>query len=99
MNDSQDLKKRLKDLAAVSSQHTDEILEDELQTLLSVSQDQLEKLRPRITDEETYNRLAAALEEATRCNEQTTQLKERLLEGGTKLVNVGKIAAKLLPGL
>ena len=99
MNDPQDLKKHLRDLARVSSQHTDEILEEELQTLLSVSQDQLEKLRPHITDEETYNRLASAVAEATHCNEQTTQLKERLLQGGTKVVNMGKIAAKLLLGL
>lgn len=96
MNDAKNLRKSLKDLAAASAQHTDEILEEELQALLTASKEQLEALRPQVADEETYNRLMAVVEEATGQNEQTAQLKALLMKGGSKLFNIGKIAGKLL---
>jgi len=96
MSDSTDLRKSLRDLAAASSRHTDEILEEELQALLTASPEQLEALRPRVNDEETYNRLIAVVEEATRQNEQSAQLKALLMKGGSKLFNIGKTAGKLL---
>lgn len=99
MNDSRNLRKSLKDLATASSQHTDEILEEELQALLTATTEQLEALRPHVADEETYNRLMAAVEEATRQNEQTAQLKSLLMKGGSKLFNIGKTAGKLLTGV
>lgn len=99
MNDSKNLRKSLKDLAAASSRHTDEILEEELQSLLSASTGQLEALRPQVADMETYNRLMAVVEEATRQNKQTAQLKALLMKGGSKLLNVGKLAGKLLKGI
>jgi len=96
MSDSQDFKKNLRDMAAASSRHTDEILEEELRTLLSASRQQLEVLRPHITDNEAYDRLIAAVEEATRAGEQTEQLKEKLIQGGSSVFNIGKVAANLL---
>jgi restriction endonuclease Mrr len=99
MNDSTNLRKSLKDLAAASSQHTDEILEEELQALLKASPEQLEALRPHVADEATYNRLIAVVEEATQSNEQAAKLKSLLMKGGSKLFNIGKIAGKLLPGV
>jgi len=98
MNGSKELRKSLKDLAAASSQHTDEILEEELQALLSASKGQWEALRPQVADAETYNRLMAVVEEATRQNEKTAQLRALLMKGGSKLFGVGKMAGKLLSG-
>lgn len=99
MSDTQDFKKNLRDMAKASSQYTDEILEEELQTLLSASGPQLEALRPHVTDEEAYDKLIAAVKEATLKNEQTEQLKEKLIKGGSKVFSMGKMAASLLGGL
>ena len=99
MNDSKNLRKSLKDLAAASAQHTDEILEEELQALLTATTAQLETLRPHITDQETYNRLMAVVDEATQQNEKAAQLKALLIKGGAKLLNLGKITGKLLQGV
>lgn len=96
MNDSMDFKKNLRDMAAASSRHTDEMLEEELQALLSASRLQLEELRPHVTDEKAYDELIAAVEEATRGNEQTELLKEKLIQGGSNVFNMGKMAATLL---
>ncbi len=96
MSNSQDFKQQLRDMAAASSRHTDEILEEELQALLAVSRVELEELRPHITDEETYNQLIAAVEEAERLDEQTEQLKKRLIQGGPNVLSIGKMAAGLL---
>lgn len=94
-----DFNKSLRDLAAESSRHADEILEEELQALLSASRLQLEELRPHVTDEEAYDRLIAAVEEATRSNEQSEFLKEKLIEGGSNVFNMGKMAATILNSL
>lgn len=99
MSNSQDFKQQLREMAAASSRQADDILDEELQTLLSMTRDQLDELRPQVTDEETYNRLIEIVEEATRNNEQIAQFKARLMQGGSKLLKIGKTAALLSTGL
>jgi len=99
MSDSNDFRKSLKDIAADSAAHTDQLLDEELQTLLKATIEDLEALRPHVTDQETYNKLISVVEEATQYNEKMARLKEMILKGGSKLLNLSKKASKMLAGI
>ena len=89
-------KEKLRIKSLRSRQRADELLEDELQALQNATRTDLENLRPNITDEETYNKLIAAVEEATRRNEDLAQLKARLEKLGSTAISVVRKAARLL---
>lgn len=96
MDERERKKAELREKSRLSRQRADELLAEELQALKDATASDLESLRPQITDEETYDRLIAAVEEASRRNESLAQLKTRLEALGSTAVNVGKKAAKLL---
>jgi hypothetical protein len=99
MSDREEKKKKLRDLARQSKQKADELLEDELRVLAEATQSDLEALRPKITDEQTYQKLIAAVRESTSKNESLAELKDRLEKVGSGLSQVAKVAVKLLKPL
>ncbi len=96
MSDREDRKARLRKLAGESSANTDKLLANELQALADATSSDLEKLRPKITDKETYDKLIAAVKESSSRNEILAQLQSRLETLGKTAVTVGKEAVKLL---
>ncbi len=96
MSDREEKKKKLREAAQVSKQKADELLNDELEALKRLTQTDLEKLRPQLKDQATFDQLLAAVKESTQQNENLAQLKERLEGVGVQLIRVAKEAAKLL---
>ena len=89
-----ELEKQSKDAA----KETNEMLREELDALKNATAADMESLKPRITDKETYDTLISAVQESTDKNESLAQLEERLKTLGTKAIQVGKEAVKLLRG-
>ena len=95
MSNRNERKKRLREKAKESMRDAESILEEEIKALLLATTVELEKLRPNIGDEETYNQLINAVNEATAKNENLAQLKDRLMVLGTNVIRTAKKAASL----
>jgi len=87
-----DLKKKAKETTA----RVDKMLADELSALRQATRTDLEKLRPKITDAETYQRLMDAVEQSTRRNESLAELKSRVEKLGAAAVEIAKKVVGLL---
>lgn len=96
MSEREEKKKKLKEAASVSKQKADELLDPELQALKNVTQVNLEALRPKITDKQSYEKLIEIVQESTTRNETLAELKSRLEKAGTALLHVAKETADLL---
>jgi hypothetical protein len=92
-------KDSLRKKSKISRDRTDEVLNEEIKKLLSVTRADLEKLRPQVTDKAEYEKLIQVVEEATKYNENLNQFVERLKKSGGNVLNLGKMAAKMLTGL
>lgn len=88
MTSREDKKEKLRVLARESKKKVDEILVDELQILRAATTTDLEKLRPKVTDEATYDKVISAVGESTRDNESKAQLKQRVVGLGSKGINM-----------
>lgn len=98
--DTGDYLAELRQMAAQSAAQTDSELEAELTVLMHSSGEQLEKLRPMVTDQESYDRLIRAVAEASANKDSISQLKDRLTQDGDGgLLNFGLKAVGLLKGL
>ena len=98
MTSREEKKAMLKEKAEGIRKKTDAILEDELNSLLEVTSSDLEALRPKISNEEEFDKLIAAVEDSTRRNEALADLKNRLEKLGKNAIIVVKEAARLLKG-
>lgn len=99
-NDNGDYLAELREMAAQSTAHTDNELEAELTELMQCTGEQLEKLRPIITDKESYDRLIKAVADASANNDTISQLKDRLTkDGGGGLLDIGLTAVGMLKGI
>ncbi|GAH58722.1 unnamed protein product [marine sediment metagenome] len=96
MNEREKRRKILRDKAEESSIRTDKLLENELESLRKATRSDLERLRPRIADEATYNRLIAIVEESTRLQENLAELKGRIESLGSKAIRSARDILKLL---
>lgn len=88
-----DFDESLKDLEGLSEEaaaETDEALKAELNKLKSMTRTDLEKLRPQVTDQETYDKLIAVVKEATERNEDIAQIVTRVKGLGGAAVSLAK---------
>lgn len=97
-DNNDDFNASLRDLASQSAAHTDNVLEAQLLELKRCTTVQLESLRPMIGDQERYDKLIAAVAEATAKNESIGQLKDRLGKEGGGLLKMGLTAVRMLKG-
>src|ERR1700690_1302822 len=96
MSDYDDLKAKLTQKSDESAARADILLADELNTLKAATFTDLERLRPKITDQETYNKLIAVIDEETQNNLDIASLKDKLAQLGSVGIQVAKTAAALL---
>lgn len=96
MNEREKRRKILRETAKISRIRTNKLLENELESLRKATRSDLERLRPRITDEATYNRLITTVEESTRLHESLRELKDRIESLGSNAINSAKDILKLL---
>lgn len=84
------------DLGDETRERTDRELADEEAEVLLRSQVAIERLRPEVTDEATYEHLLVAVREATSHNESAAQFKARIERlGETGLAVAREILDKL----
>lgn len=102
MTDQEDLEAKMRAELEKQSEEaaieTDEMLKEELDTLKSATAADMEGLKPKITDKETYDKLIKAVKESTDKNESLAQLEARLKTLGKTAIKVSKEAVKLLKG-
>jgi transposase len=100
MTDHEDLEARmraeLERQSEEAAKETDELLSEELDALKDATAADMESLKPKITDKETYAKLIDAVKESTDKNESLAQLEARLKTLGTTAIKVAKEAVKLL---
>ncbi len=91
-----DLKNKLKKASSGAAAAADALLSEELSALKSASQSDLVALRPKISDQETYDKLIAIVSEATQQNMSLAELKDRLQQVGKAGLAIAKEVAGLL---
>ena len=102
MTDQEDLEAKMRSELEKQSEdaakETDEMLSAELDALKNATAADMERLMPKITDKEIYDKLIDAVKESTDKNESLAQLEVRLKKLGTRAIKVAKEAIKLLKG-
>ena len=100
MTNQKDLEARmraeLEQQSEEAAKETDELLSKELDALRNATAADMESLKPKITDKETYDKLIDAVRQSTDNNESLAQLETRLKTIGTAVIKVAKEAVKLL---
>ncbi|NIV96578.1 hypothetical protein GWN42_28290 [candidate division KSB1 bacterium] len=90
------IRRQMQEAAGEAREETDELLEDELLALRDATKTDLDALRPQVTDKETYDKLIAAVNEATQRNESIAQLKSRIENLGEAAVKTFKEVTALI---
>lgn len=88
-----DFRKNFEKAAGEAASDADELLDDELQKLLSATAINLESLTPNVTDRETYEKLIAVVKEATAHNMAIAELKQKIQALGKGAVGLAKDVA------
>ena len=88
--------RRLRAASTSARKKADALHESELAALKSASSADLEALRPKISDAAALDELYAAVEVATKNNEDLAQLKSRLETLGENVVKIAKEVATLM---
>ena len=91
-----DRKNRLRDISHRAAAETDQELSAALAALRRVSIAELEALKPRMSDPETFAKLVDAVRRSTDLNESQAGLRKRLEALGKGVLGVAKEAAKLI---
>ncbi len=96
MTDFEDSLKDLETQSGEAAAETDESLKKQLSTLMAATKTDFEKLRPQITDQETYDRLIRVVREATEKNENIAQLVTRVKKLGKGAAGLAKKVATII---
>ncbi|HEY3489819.1 MAG TPA: hypothetical protein VGK27_06835 [Candidatus Deferrimicrobiaceae bacterium] len=96
MSGKDDLKAKLRQKSQESAQRTDALLAEEYESLNKATKTDLEALRPKITDQASYDQFIAVIEEANAKNMDLASLQTRLESCGAGVAQVAKAAVKFL---
>ena len=88
-------RKRLEERAKVNRQAFDGIYKEEIEGLLGLSREEIDRITPDTTDLETYDQLITVVKEASAANIAQAELKNRIMELGGIAVNIAKRIPKL----
>ena len=88
-------RKRLEERAKVNRQAFDGIYKDDIEGLLGLSREEIDRITPDTTDLETYDQLITVVKEASAANIAQAELKNRIMELGGIAVNIAKRIPKL----
>lgn len=84
----------LRAAADEADRNASKLLDNDLQELMKAV-DRLKDLKPQTTDEETYQKLMSAVEEATAKNHSIATLRQNLENLGSSVVSLVKDAAAI----
>ncbi|MDQ1353733.1 MAG: hypothetical protein QG657_4040 [Acidobacteriota bacterium] len=78
MTDLENALNQLDESDKQAAQETDEVLRNRLEAIKSLTRADLDKLRPEISDQETYDQLIEIVKNATGKNENLARIVERM---------------------
>ena len=96
MSKREDRKRSLGGLIGRAAKKQDRAVEKGLQALKAATSSDIEKLRPKVSDQATYNKVIAEVEQATRRNESVAELMQRVEGLGSSAISVAKEVADLV---
>ena len=96
MTDSKDQTGGMGKLSKKTKERVDAELADREASVLAATSVNLESLRPRISDQESFDKLIAAVKQSTQKNESLAQLKQRIMDLGEGVVKIAKEAAAIV---
>ncbi|MBW1963130.1 MAG: hypothetical protein JRJ04_16945 [Deltaproteobacteria bacterium] len=88
-------RKKLKERAEANRKAFNGIYKKEIEGLLGLSRQEIDKIPPGTTDLEVYDQLITVVKEASAANVSQAELRSRIMELG----QVGMAIAKRIPGL
>ncbi len=86
----------MEDLAQSTADETDAALKDQETALLASTNLDWNSLSPQLTDQESFNKLMAAVREAQEKNESVAQLRARITSLGKGVIETAKKVAAIL---
>lgn len=92
------LKDDLKKASEKSVEETDALLLEEYNALLKATKSDLAALKPKISDQEMYDKLVSIINDATADNLSLAEFQQRLESLGTGALQLGKEVVNLLRG-
>ena len=88
-------RKKLKERAEANRKAFEGEYREEIEGLLGLSREEIDRITPGTTDLEIYDQLITAVKEASAANIAQAELKDRILELGDIAVKVAKRVPKL----
>jgi hypothetical protein len=95
--DREAYRKKLKERAELNRKAFEGLYKDELNDLLGLSSDEIDKIIPGTTDLEIYSQLITVVKEASAANIDQAELVSRIKELGSLAISIAKLAPKLAP--
>ncbi|HVS11986.1 MAG TPA: hypothetical protein VMS76_19130 [Planctomycetota bacterium] len=95
MTDIDDFRRRLREELRKNREAFEGTYKSELDSLLGLSREEIDRVTPDATDLEVYDQLITVVKEASRTNVSQTELKTRIQELGDVAVSIAKKAQPL----
>ena len=95
--DREAYRKKLKKQAELNRKAFEGLYKDELNELLGLSRDEINKITPGTTDLEIYSQLITVVKEASAENIDQAELVSRTKELGSLAISIAKLSPKLAP--
>jgi hypothetical protein len=90
MNDTDDFRRRLREELRKNREAFEGAYKRELDSLLGLSREEIDRVTPDGTDLEVYDQLITVVKEASRTNVSQAELKTRIQELGDVAVSIAK---------
>ena len=96
MASEEEIRRRMEEASRRAAEQADETLKDEFDALVAATELDLEALKPKITDQESYEILIREVQKSTANNESLAQFQQRLKHLGQGVLAVAAEAKVLL---
>ena len=97
MPSEEEIRRQMEAAADRAAKAATDDLAEEFKALQDATIADLEKLKPKVSDSEAYDKLIVAVKEATAKNESIAEFKNRLQKLGSNVVALAKEVKGLLP--
>ncbi|MCZ6787546.1 MAG: hypothetical protein O7E54_10345 [Planctomycetota bacterium] len=96
MSREEEIRRRMEEASRRAEEQADETLKEEFEALVAATELDLEALKPKITDQESYDLLIREVQKSTANNESLAQFRQRLKGLGEGVLAVAAEAKVLL---
>ena len=96
MASEEEIRRRMEEASRRAAEQADETLKEEFEALVAATELDLKALKPKITDQESYEILIREVRKSTADNESLAQFRQRLEDLGEGVLAVAAEAKVLL---